>query len=155
MGAGALKPQGCHWQLLGNAVLEMVCSVPKSDTVQKIQVLGDAGMCLKPHPPWPPGSILHAWTKLPCLGFWMILNVSSTGIRGLPWWSSNHWTAFQCRGRGFNPWSGKVPHAEGQLSLLLNASALEPCSMTREAMKVRSWWSTTREWPLLASSRES
>ena len=25
---------------------------------------------------------------------------------GLPWWSSGKESAFQCRGRGFNPWSG-------------------------------------------------
>ena len=33
---------------------------------------------------------------------------------GLPWWSSGKESACQCRGRGFNPWSRKIPHAEGQ-----------------------------------------
>ena len=31
----------------------------------------------------------------------------------LPWWRS----ACQCRGHGFNPWSGKIPHAAEQLGL--------------------------------------
>ena len=32
-------------------------------------------------------------------------------------------SACQCRGHGFNPWSGKIPHAEEQLS---------PCTTTTE-----------------------
>ena len=43
---------------------------------------------------------------------------------GLPWWSSGKESACQCRGCGFNPWSRKIPHAEGQLS---------PCTATTEA----------------------
>ena len=34
--------------------------VLESDSVQKTQVLSDAGMCLKPHPQWPSGPILGA-----------------------------------------------------------------------------------------------
>ena len=26
--------------------------------------------------------------------------------QGLPWWSSGKESAFQCRGRGFDPWLG-------------------------------------------------
>ena len=33
------------------------------------------------------------------------------------------WSAWQCRGHGFNPWSGKIPHAAEQLS---------PCTTTTE-----------------------
>ena len=34
------------------------------------------------------------------------------------WWSSGSESTFQCRGHGFDPWSGtKIPHALGQLSL--------------------------------------
>ena len=40
------------------------------DTVQNIQVLSDAGMCLKPHPQQPPGSILDAWTTI--TQFWFL-----------------------------------------------------------------------------------
>ena len=42
----------------------MAGSVLVFDTVQKIQVLSDAGERLKPHPQWPPGSILAAWTTV-------------------------------------------------------------------------------------------
>ena len=35
---------------------------------------------------------------------------------GLPWWRSGWESACQCRGHGFEPWSGKVPHAVEQLS---------------------------------------
>ena len=36
---------------------------------------------------------------------------------GLPWWLSGEESAYQFRKHGFNPWSGKVSHASGQLSL--------------------------------------
>ena len=35
--------------------------------------------------------------------------------RGLPWWRSGRESACQCRGHGFEPWSGKIPHAAEQL----------------------------------------
>ena len=35
---------------------------------------------------------------------------------GLPWWCSGWESAWQCRGHGFEPWSGKIPHAAEQLS---------------------------------------
>ena len=37
-------------------------------------------------------------------------------IEGLPWWSSGIEPACQCRGHGFDPLSGEIPHATGQLS---------------------------------------
>ena len=35
---------------------------------------------------------------------------------GLPWWRSGWESACQCRGHGFEPWSGKIPHAAEQPS---------------------------------------
>ncbi|KAJ8787545.1 hypothetical protein J1605_022860, partial [Eschrichtius robustus] len=35
---------------------------------------------------------------------------------GLPWWRSGWESACQCREHGFDPWSGKIPHAAEQLS---------------------------------------
>ena len=35
----------------------------------------------------------------------------------LPWWSSGREFACQCRGQGFDPWSGKSPRVAGQRSL--------------------------------------
>ena len=34
---------------------------------------------------------------------------------GLPWWRSGWESACQCRAHGFEPWSGKIPHAAEQL----------------------------------------
>ena len=34
---------------------------------------------------------------------------------GCPWWRSGWEPACQCRGHGFEPWSGKIPHAAEQL----------------------------------------
>ena len=43
---------------------------------------------------------------------------------GLPWWLSGEESDCQYRGHGFDPWPGKIPYAEGQLSLC--ATATEP-----------------------------
>ena len=43
-------------------------------------------------------------------------------VYGLPWWPSGIESAYQCRRCGFDPWSGKIPHAVEQLS---------PCTTTR------------------------
>ena len=51
------------------------------------------------------------------LDFWEKKYLSRYRYRGLPWWRSGYESACQCRGRGFNPWSGKIPHADEQLSL--------------------------------------
>ena len=37
-------------------------------------------------------------------------------LSGLPWWHSGRESACPCRGHGFEPWSGKIPHAAEQLS---------------------------------------
>ena len=34
---------------------------------------------------------------------------------GLPWWRSGWESACQCRGHGFEPWSGKIPRAAERL----------------------------------------
>ena len=44
---------------------------------------------------------------------------------GLPWWLSGKESSCQRRRHGFDPWSGKIPHARGQLSL---------CAPTNEAV---------------------
>ena len=45
------------------------------------------------------------------------LKTAVKNSHGLPLWC-------QCRGHRFNPWSGKIPYTQGQLS---------PCVMTTEA----------------------
>ena len=42
---------------------------------------------------------------------------------GLPWWHSGWESACQCGEHGFDPWSGRIPHATEQLS---------PCTTTTE-----------------------
>jgi len=37
-------------------------------------------------------------------------------LQGFPWWFSGKESASQCGGHRFYPWSGKIPHATGQLS---------------------------------------
>ena len=34
---------------------------------------------------------------------------------GLPWWRSGWESACQCRGHGFEPWSGRIPYAAERL----------------------------------------
>ena len=41
--------------------------------------------------------------------------IKDTGV-GHPQWLSGKESACQCRRLGFNAWSGKIPHALGQLS---------------------------------------
>ena len=55
----------------------------------------------------------------------------------LPWWCSGWESACQRRGHGFDPWSGKIPHPAGQLSL---------CTATTEAAlsQSQSHWAKSR-----------
>ena len=50
-------------------------------------------------------------------------------ILGLPWWRSGWESACQCRGHGFEPWSGKIPHTVEQLgpwATIAEPAHLEP-----------------------------
>ena len=74
------------------------------------------------------------------------------GLLGLPWWRSGWESACQCRGHGFEPWSGKIPHAAEQLGPW--ATTTEParwslCSATGEAAIVRAPCTTMKSDPLL------
>lgn len=55
---------------------------------------------------------------------------------GLPWRSSGEESTCQCSRHEFDPWSGKTPHASGQLS---------PCSRTTEALRPYRLCSAARE----------
>ena len=56
--------------------------------------------------------------------------IEFSSILGLPLWLNWLRICLQCRRPGFNPWSGKVSHAVGQLSLC--ATVLGPCSRACE-----------------------
>ena len=60
----------------------------------------------------------------PQLFTWHIASQLKDICQESPWWSSGWESACQCRGPGFNLWSGKIPHAMGQLNPW--ATTIEP-----------------------------
>ena len=80
------------------------------------------------------------------------------GSIGLPWWRSGWESACQCRVHGFEPWSGKIPHAAEQLgpwTITTEPACLE--LVLRNKRGRDSEWPAHRdeEWPPLAATRES
>ena len=77
--------------------------------------------------PMPYFSLCHfSWAFSPVsTGFILILKTPE----GLPWWRSGWESACQCRGRGFKPSSGKIPHAAERLgpwATIAEPARLEP-----------------------------
>ena len=71
---------------------------------------------------------------------------------GLLWWRSGWESACQCRGHGFEPWSGKIPHAAEQLSPCATATEparLEPVLCKREAAIMRGPRTAMKSGPRL------
>ena len=74
---------------------------------------------------------------------------------GLPWWHSSWESAYQCRGRGFEPWSGRIPRAAKQLGLCATAAepavwsprAWGPCSTAGGVITMRSPRTATKSSP--------
>ena len=65
--------------------------------------------------------------------FWSLcltLCVTKCICLGLCWWSSGWESACQCRAYGFDLWSGKIPHAAGQLGP--GTSATEVQALAKE-----------------------
>ena len=59
-------------------------------------------------------------------GRWCLEALRNARAPGLPWWSSGEEAACPCRGRGFDPWFWKTPHAaEHPLVLPLLSGALD------------------------------
>ena len=93
-----------------------------------------------------------------------------------PWWLSGKESACQCRRHGFDPWSGRIPHAREQLNLGTTAepvlhslgaavteptccshyspSALEPVLQNKRGHPNEKPVLATREQPLLSTTRE-
>ena len=90
---------------------------------------------------------MRKWCHVPrlCLGHrkWLI-NISFLKdlLLGLPWWLSGKESAYQCRGHGFNPWYGTIPHALEQLSSCTATMSL--CSRALE-LQLLSPHATTTE----------
>ena len=77
---------------------------------------------------------------------------------GLPWWRSGWESACQCRGHGFEPWSGKIPHAAEQLgpwATTTEPARLEPVLRNRRGRDSERPARCDEEWPPLATTRES
>ena len=79
-------------------------------------------------------------------------------LQGLPWWRSGWESACQCRGHGFEPWSGKIPHATEQLGLwatIAEPARLEPVLRNKRGRDSERPAHRDEEWPPLAAARES
>ena len=79
-------------------------------------------------------------------------------ILGLSWWRSGWESACWCRGHGFEPWSGKIPHAVEQLGPW--ATTTEPVRLELVLRNKRGRDSERpahrdEEWPPLAAPRGS
>ena len=77
---------------------------------------------------------------------------------GLPWWCSGWESACQCRGHGFEPWSGKIPHAAEQLgpwTTITEPARLEPVLRNKRGHDSERPAHRDEEWPPLAATGES
>ena len=78
--------------------------------------------------------------------------------QGLPWWRSGWESACQCRGHGFEPWSGKIPHATEQLgpwATTTEPARLEPVPRNGRGRDGERPAHRDEERPPLAATRES
>ena len=77
---------------------------------------------------------------------------------GLPWWRSGWESACQCRGHGFEPWSGRIPHAAEQLgpwATITEPVRLEPVLRNKRGHDNERPAHCNEEWPSLAATRGS
>ena len=80
---------------------------------------GSSCLCALWRPAWDPLFLGASWVSHCCCNklsqtLWLKIKIY---YFGLPWWCSCQESACQWRGHGFEPWSGKIPHATEQLSL--------------------------------------
>ena len=83
---------------------------------------------------------------------------SNCSSMGLPWWHSGWESACQCRGHGFEPWSGKIPHAAERLgprATTTEPARLEPVLLTKRGRDSERPAHRDEEWPPLAATGES
>ena len=75
--------------------------------------------------------------------------------QGLPWRLSGKESACQCRRHGFDPWSGRIPHAAEQLSPCTTATepvVYSPGAVTTESTYC-TYWSPHILEPVLRNKR--
>ena len=88
----------------------------------------------------------------------IIYSLQLKNIHGLPWWRSGWESACRCRGRGFEPWSGKIPHAADQLgpwATIAEPVRLEPVLRNKRGCDDGRPAHRDEEWPPLATTGES
>ena len=84
--------------------------------------------------------------------------IKMPAVPGLPWWRSGWESAGQCRGHGFEPWSGKIPHAAERLgpwATTTEPARLEPVLRNKRGRHIERPAHRDEERPLLAATRES
>ena len=89
---------------------------------------------------------------------WVFTKINKNRDLGLPWWCSGWESACQCRGHGFEPWSGKIPHAAEQLgpwATITDPARLEPVLRNKRGCDSERPAHRDEEWPPLATTRES
>ena len=77
---------------------------------------------------------------------------------GLPWWRTGWESACQCRGHGFKPWSGRIPHAAERLgpwATIAEPARLEPLLRNKRGRDSDRPAHRNEEWPPLAATGES
>ena len=87
-----------------------------------------------------------------------LIFIFKKGRRGLPWWHSGWESACQCRGHGFEPWSGKIPRAAEQLgpwATITEPARLEPVLRNKRGHDSERPAHRDEEWPPLATTGES
>ena len=75
----------------------------------------------------------------------------------LPWWRSGWESACQCRGHGFEPWSGRIPHAAERLgpwATTTEPARLEPVLRNKRGHGSERPAHRNEEWPSLAATGE-
>ena len=95
---------------------------------------------------------------IPFLEVWTLSSVIKNDISGLPWWRSGWESACQCRGHGFEPWSGKIPHATERLgpwATVTEPVCLEPVLRNKRGRDSERPAHRDEEWSPLATTRES
>ena len=78
--------------------------------------------------------------------------------KGLLWWRSGWESPCQCRGHGFEPWSGKIPHAAEQVgpwATTTEPARLEPVLRNGRGRDGERPVHHDEEWPPLAAAGES
>ena len=101
--------------------------------------------------------ILKKWYKWTYLQNRNRVTNFKKNLQGLPWWRSGWESACQCRGHGFAPWSGKIPHAAEQLGLwatIAEPAPLEPVICNKRGRDSERPAHRDEEWPPLAATRE-